>query len=213
MAARDLRTRLLRRAARAGIALTESVAEPLTAYFELLDRWNRKINLTSLDDPDAAIDRLLLEPLIAARQLPTGPFRFMDVGSGGGSPALPLRIAAPESDLVMVESKSRKAAFLREAVRHLQLNRAVVEAVRFEELLTRPEFHERFDLITLRAVRVETRTLFNLQAFLKIGGRLFLFRGPTGPDEPAVLPPLRFSSTSPLLEPLRSRLTILEKAR
>ncbi len=93
MAARDLRTRLARRASRAGVFLTDDLSEQLAVYYELLERWNRKINLTALDDPDLAIDRLLIEPVVASRYLPQGPITLMDVGSGGGSPALPLTLA------------------------------------------------------------------------------------------------------------------------
>ena len=211
MAARDHRSRLFKRAGRAGVFLTEILANQLLSYFELLERWNRKINLTSLDNPDAAIDRLLLEPLVAARHLPSTPFRLMDIGSGGGSPALPLKLAVPHAELTMVESKSRKSAFLREAVRHLHLDGTIVEAARYEELLTRPDLLERLDCVTLRAVRVESRTLLTVQAFLSVGGRMFLFRGPSGAHEPAVLPPLRFVSTTPLVDSLQSRLTILQK--
>jgi 16S rRNA G527 N7-methylase RsmG len=60
VAPRDFRTRLSRRAARAGVFIPEDLADRLVAYYELLVRWNRKINLTSLDNPDEAIDRLLL---------------------------------------------------------------------------------------------------------------------------------------------------------
>ena len=90
-----LRTRLTRRASKAGVFLPDDLAAKLVVYYELLERWNRKINLTSLEDLDQAIDRLLLEPVIAARHLPAGtePLDIMDVGSGGGSPALPLALA------------------------------------------------------------------------------------------------------------------------
>ena len=211
MAPRDFRTRLAKRARKAGVFLSDDLAAQISAYYELLDRWNRKINLTSLDDPDDAIDRLLLEPIVAARQLPGPVARLMDIGSGGGSPAIPLKLVAPGMALTMVEAKARKSAFLREAVRTLRLQQTVVETARYEELLARPELHETFDVLSLRAVRVEIRTLFTLQAFVRRGGLLFLFRGPSGPDVPEVVPPLRWLSTVPLIETLQSRLTLLQK--
>jgi 16S rRNA (guanine527-N7)-methyltransferase len=100
----------------------------LVTYFDLLFRWNQKINLTSLTNIDEAIDRLLLEPVAAARELAHSP-SIIDLGSGGGSPAIPLALALSAPRLVMVESRSRKAAFLREAVRELGMN-AVVEVAK-----------------------------------------------------------------------------------
>ena len=192
--------------------LAEELSTRLIAYFELLTRWNRKINLTSLDDVDEALDRLIVEPLVAARYLPPRASRLIDIGSGGGSPAIPLKLAAPGVRLTMVEVKARKSAFLREAIRHLSLENAAVETARYEELLARPELHEVHDVVSLRAVRVEGRVLNSLQAFLAPDGIMMLFRGPSGPQAPTMLvPPLEFTGTYPLVESLRSRLTILTK--
>ena len=101
---RDFAGRLKRRAQKAGVALPAEVAGKLEAYFELLTRWNAKINLTALNlaSGDEAIDRLLIEPLIAAKSVRPGDSSLIDVGSGGGSPAIPLAIASPQLSLTMV---------------------------------------------------------------------------------------------------------------
>jgi 16S rRNA (guanine527-N7)-methyltransferase len=205
--------RLLRLATRAGLRLSPELAEKLRAYFDLLVRWNARINLTSLGDRDLAIDRMLVEPLVAAQRIPDKKLNLLDIGSGGGSPAIPLGLARPKVSLTMVESKTRKAAFLREAVRTLELDGAAVETVRYEELLLRPEMHEAMELVTVRAVRVDRSLLDRLQAFVAPGGQIFLFRGPSGPDvPPSVRPPLSWRETAPLVASLRSRLVVLEKA-
>jgi 16S rRNA (guanine527-N7)-methyltransferase len=195
--------------------LPPPLASRLETYFRLLETWNRKINLTGLnlaEPTPETIDRLLIEPLVAARYIPAGAARMLDVGSGGGSPAIPIALVRSSISLVMVESKTRKAVFLREAVRAVELGMAEVAASRFEELLTRPELHEAHDLVTIRAVRIEPRVLSNLQAFLKTRGVLFLFRGATTADpSETVPPPLAWAATYPLLESLRSRLVVLEK--
>ena len=184
-------------------------------YYRLLATWNTKINLTGLRlseiSPDA-LDRLLIEPVVAAKYVLSGSSRMLDVGSGGGSPAIPLALALPNTRLLMVESKTRKSVFLREAVRALEMNGADVVTTRFEELLARPDLHEAHDLVTIRAVRVEARILGSLQAFAKPGGQIFLFRG-SGHSDPSesVTPPLMWQATYPLLESLRSRLVVLEK--
>jgi len=122
-----------------------------------------------------------------------------------------LKIQVPKASLVMVESKIRKGAFLREAVRKLGLTNVRVESRRFEELLTDASIHECCDVVTIRAVRIQLSTLVATQAFLKPGGRLALFRGP-GEDSLPGVPMLTLESDEPLVETLRSRLVILRKS-
>jgi len=197
------------------VAIDSDLTAALERYFDLLTRWNEKINLTSrlrAAGQDDSIDRLLIEPLVAARHIRPDARTLIDIGSGGGSPAIPLVLSTPRLHLRMVEAKTRKAVFLREAIRELGIGRAEVETSRFEELLTRPELHEALDVVTVRAVRVEPRTLLSLQAFLKPGGQLFLFRGPGGADiAGTITPPLAWAATYPLVDSLRSRLIVLEK--
>ncbi|HEY5552018.1 MAG: hypothetical protein A3J29_13885 [Acidobacteria bacterium RIFCSPLOWO2_12_FULL_67_14b] len=218
MANREFRDRLKRRAKAAGVSLEATLIESLETYYQLLAKWNAKINLTAFkltpSGEDDAIDRLLIEPVVAARYVPDAARTLLDAGSGGGSPALPLKLACPHLHLRMVEVKTRKAVFLREAVRTLGLRDAEVETARFEELLPRAELHESLDLVSIRAVRIETRTLLTLQAFLRTGGRLLLFRGPGGIDlEASAPPPLTWMATYPLVDSLHSKLVVLSKTR
>jgi len=100
------------------------VLAPLETYYRLLAQWNVKINLTALPlqpPTDSTFDRLFIEPLLAAELVPDLPGIWFDLGSGGGSPALPLKLIRPSLSLTLVESKTRKAAFLREALRALKL--------------------------------------------------------------------------------------------
>jgi len=206
-----VRERIERRARRAGVEASGVLTARLAEYVELLRHWNKRMNLTALDEKDDGLDRLIIEPLVAVSHVPHEG-RVIDIGSGGGSPAIPLKLAAPGLSLVMVESKVRKAAFLREACRQLEIDDVVVETGRYEALLSRPELHEVHDLLTLRAVRVEARTLRGLQAFVKAGGIVALFRGGGGSDVPVDLePPLAWEATYPLVRTLRSRLVVLEK--
>lgn len=208
--AQDYRRRITRRARRYNVSISDTAADRLGAYLDLLSMWNRRINLTSLDDPDVAVDRLVLEPLIAAKYV--GPAAsVIDIGSGGGSPAIPLKISLPGIALTMVESKTRKSAFLREAVRQLELDRVWVESRRYEELLGHPRMHESMDAVTVRAVRVESSVLLSFQAFLRVGGQVLLFRGPGSKGDSHFPPPLQFESEHPLIESLRSRLVVLRR--
>ena len=206
----DWRRRIGRRAKRANLDPSPDQIAAHAEYLSLLSAWNARMNLTALDDRDEAVDRLILEPMAAARVLQTAT-AILDVGSGGGSPAIPLKVQISQASLVMVESKIRKGAFLREAVRKLGLTNVRVESRRFEELLTDASVHECCDVVTIRAVRIQLATLVATQAFLKLGGRLVLFRGPGEEPLPAV-PMLAIESDGPLVETLRSRLVILRKS-
>jgi 16S rRNA (guanine527-N7)-methyltransferase len=214
MTSREFSDRVKRRARKAGVHLEETLVEKLEAYFRLLGAWNAKINLTALDlehDPDNAVDRLLIEPLVAVRHIDGGAASAIDIGSGGGSPAIPMALACSKISFTLVESKTRKCAFLREAGRQLGVGLRV-ETARFEMLLTRPEFHAAFDVCTMRAVRVEPKILLGLQALLRPGGQFLLFRGPAGAEAPSTLTPLLAPrATYPLVEALQSRLMVLDK--
>jgi 16S rRNA (guanine527-N7)-methyltransferase len=182
----EFRDRLARRTRRAKAPITLAMLEPLEAYFRLLAHWNAKINLTSLtlEPPtDEAFDRLLVEPLAASKQIPTDASTvWVDLGSGGGSPAIPLKIARPALKLTMIESKERKGAFLREAVRILELGDAIVKTERFETSVAASEQAGTADLVTARAVRTDAEFFQAAGRMLKNGGQLFLFRPAHSPN-------------------------------
>jgi len=184
----EFQARLRARAAEAGVTIPPEATARLEAYFRLLEKWNTRINLTAwpLDAPtDETFDRLLIEPMAAARFAAKAPEAWFDFGSGGGSPAIPFKIAQPEAKLTMVESKARKASFLREAVRALELTDTNVMNARFETISD--IYLNRLDLITVRAVKSD-RVLFGiLHRFLASDGRAFLFHStdtkPNVPDD------------------------------
>ncbi len=200
--------RIARRASRAGLELDSPLRQALAAYVDLLMRWNRRINLTALTDDDDGIDRLVIEPLVAAQRLPRHDAVVTDIGSGGGSPAVPMRLAAPSVRLRMVESRTRKAAFLREVVRRLALEDVAVEACRFEELADREDLAAQSDVVSVRAVRTGARMLGRIQPLLRADGVVFLF-GSTRARVDAVPAPWRADGVYPLLGP--SRLVVLRK--
>jgi len=214
VSSREFQERLARRARRAGLTIRPELGAQLEIYYRLLSTWNKKINLTGLNLSDygpESLDRLLIEPLVAASHVRPAVRSLLDIGSGGGSPAIPLALARSDISLLMVEAKTRKSVFLREALRALGLSRGDVVTARFEELLTKPPLHEAHDLLTIRAVRIESRVLMSLQAFVRPGGEIFLFRTSFGAPGPAtVTPPLVWKASYPLLEQASS-LVVLEK--
>lgn len=213
MTAREFKDRLSRRGKKVGIAIPGPLADQLWVYFQLLAKWNSKINLTGLDLTEPTpegLDRLLIEPLMAA-SFGEGATSLIDIGSGGGSPALPLALALPGVRLVMVEVKTRKSVFLREAARELGLATATVATARHEALLTDPSLHEAFDLLSVRAVRVEARVFSQLQAFVRPGGQLLQFRS-TAQATPLLPPPLQLVGSHALGDASQNQLLVIRKA-
>jgi 16S rRNA (guanine527-N7)-methyltransferase len=126
------------------VSVTDAQVESLLRHYELLVRWNRKMNLTSIRSPEEIVVRHYCESLFFAANIPEGWGDFADVGSGAGFPGVPMAVLRPEWDVTLVESHQRKAVFLRESTR-LSVNISVV-AQRAEEL-ARP-----FGAIVSRAV-------------------------------------------------------------
>ena len=180
MTSSEFRARLSARAKHAGVTIPADAQAQLEAYFQLLAQWNAKINLTALPlrlPTNETFDRLLIEPFAAAQYVADSAKTWFDVGSGGGSPAIPLKIAHPRAKLTMIESKTRKAAFLREAVRALGLPAVGVENQRFEEVADRTE-PQTIDLVTVRAVRSDPSLFASVQRVLSPIGRVFFFHSP-----------------------------------
>jgi len=172
------RRRLHERAREFGIELSPKVLDQFDAYFQLLAKWNERMNLTALplkalDAP--AFDRLFLEPLVAAPSIDVGPGNWIDIGSGGGSPAVPLKLIRPRWPLTLVESKARKSAFLREVARTLELPSTEVLTSRVEELP--PSASGRFTLATVRAVKLDDTLVEAVRALLPDAGRVCVFSG------------------------------------
>jgi 16S rRNA (guanine527-N7)-methyltransferase len=129
--------------------LSENSLEKFEAYLELLFKWNSKLNLTAIRDPETIIRRHLVESIQCAQVLPrlAEGATLLDFGSGAGLPGIPIAIFRPDIFVTLAESQKKKAAFLREAVRFLQLKADVFDG-RVEDM---PE-GTRFSIITLRAV-------------------------------------------------------------
>ena len=175
--ARDLESGL------GAMGLDIALASPLQAYLALLDRWNRAYNLTAIRDPREMVakhvlDSLAMQPFV--RELDT----LADLGTGAGFPGIPLALALPDLRVTLVESNGKKARFLREAVRTLQLDNARVAESRIEAL----DEPAAYDAITARALATLPLILQLGGHLLKPGGQLLAMKGARPDDEIAALP-------------------------
>jgi 16S rRNA (guanine527-N7)-methyltransferase len=124
--------------------LSDKQISQLEQHFNLLNRWNKILNLTAIKDVDEAVKRHYCESLFLGEHLPNRPLKIVDVGSGAGFPGIPVAVLRPECMVCLVESHQRKSVFLREATRNLPNLRIIPK--RAEEIT------ETFDWAVLRAV-------------------------------------------------------------
>jgi 16S rRNA (guanine527-N7)-methyltransferase len=115
------------------------------SYLSLFVRWNSQLNLSSVRDQEAIMERHLIESIAVVHSLPPGIRTLLDYGSGGGLPGIPIALCRPQIIVTLAESQNKKAAFLQEAVRVLGIS-ARVHADRAEAL------QSVFDCVILRAV-------------------------------------------------------------
>lgn len=152
--------------AAAGLQLLDAPAKAkFGLYLGLLLRWNSKMNLTAIRDADGIIRRHFVESIACAQALPMGIATVLDFGSGAGFPGIPIAICRPEIGVTLGESQNKKAGFLREVVRSLELD-ARVAAGRAEDI------KEQFDCVTLRAVDRMGRAVAAASRLVRPGGLL-----------------------------------------
>ena len=114
-----------------GLSLSGRARAQLLHYLDLLQKWNRVYNLTAIRQPGQLVSHHLLDSLSVLPHLVGA--RVIDVGSGAGLPGIPLAIARPDWEVVLIESNHKKGAFLRQAVIELELTNTAVAVVRAEE--------------------------------------------------------------------------------
>lgn len=165
-----------------GLDLLPAVQEKLLAYVALLYKWNRTYSLTALREQEKAVSHHLLDSLAVLPYVPKG--RLLDVGSGGGMPGIPLAIACPDLRVTLLDSNSKKAAFLQQATIELALPNISVHCGRVEQY--HPMFG--FSAITARAFSELADFVGVSRHLLEPGGRWLAMKGAWPHDEIRRLP-------------------------
>ncbi len=181
--------------------LPPKTLEQTSVYLELLLKWNARINLTAIRDEAGMIARHFGESFFAAQHLfEPGVFepcasvssssfstiRIIDIGSGAGFPAIPIKLWAGGAKLTMIEANHKKATFLREAIRTLALVDAEVISERAEIVAARKDLR-RADVVTFRAVEHFDEILKIAVTLLAPGGRVGMLIG-SGQRQASSLP-------------------------
>ena len=168
--------------AKANLALSADQSARLARYLDLLLEANQRMNLTRIVDREQAEVQHVGDALTVLPLLPREAFRLADVGTGGGVPGIPLAIARPDAEVLLVESTKKKAAFLRDTVAALELANVAVTDQRAEEV-GQSNHRETFDVAVARAVATMDWLIEWCIPLVKKGGRLLAMKGARAADE------------------------------
>ncbi|WP_286932653.1 16S rRNA (guanine(527)-N(7))-methyltransferase RsmG [Leclercia sp. UBA5958] len=122
----------------AGISLTDHQKNQLVAYVDMLNKWNKAYNLTSVRDPNEMLVRHILDSIVVAPHLEGA--RFIDVGTGPGLPGIPLSIVRPECQFTLLDSLGKRVRFLKQVQHELKLENITLVQSRVEEFPAEPPF-------------------------------------------------------------------------
>ncbi|UHM92186.1 16S rRNA (guanine(527)-N(7))-methyltransferase RsmG [Rahnella victoriana] len=169
--------------AAAGIALPDQQKQQLIGYVELLHKWNKAYNLTSVRDPMQMLVRHIMDSIVVNEHLQGS--RFIDVGTGPGLPGIPLAIVRPDSHFTLLDSLGKRVRFLRQVQHELGLKNIEPVQSRVEEFQPEPPF----DGVISRAFASMQDMLSWCHHLPEKGqGRFYALKGVRPDDELAVLP-------------------------
>ncbi len=167
-----------------GVEISSDLAEKLEKYAELLKIWNEKINLTAITDDEGIALKHFLDCLLVSKaaDFKKGD-KVIDVGTGAGFPGLVIAAAYPDVDVTLLDSTGKKLKAVEDMAVQMGVSNATVVHMRAEEAGKKPEFREKYDFATARAV-AELRVLLEYTLpFVKVGGTFLSLKGASAVDE------------------------------
>ncbi len=180
--------RLIEEANTFGVSLTEPQAIQMLVYLKAVLAENQFINVTSIRDFDQALTHHLLDSLSVVqvwREISpeTVPNRILDLGTGGGFPAIPLAIAWPESSVTAIDGTGKKIALVQRCLEATGITNVETIQARGADLPRQePKRRKTFDLAVARAVGTAEKLVREVAGLVKSGGKIFLMKGPEPPD-------------------------------
>ena len=180
----------------AGISLSDHQKNQLVAYVDMLHKWNKAYNLTSVRDPNEMLVRHILDSIVVAPSLEGE--RFIDVGTGPGLPGIPLSIVRPDAHFTLLDSLGKRVRFLRQVQHELALTNITPVQSRVEDFPAEPPF----DGVISRAFASLTDMVTWCHHLPGEAGRFYALKGQLPEEEIAQLPaPFSVESVVPLTVP------------
>ena len=173
---KQLESKLIEGSGALGCELTPEQAAKLLQFQSLLLDWNRKVNLTAITAPLEVVEKHLIDSLAAAELL-VEPAEVIDLGAGGGFPAIPLAIVRPQSRFVLVDAVGKKVGFLKAAIASLGLGNCRAIHARAEGSPAKEQLPV-VDVAICRAFMALPEWLRLAPAYVKPGGRVLAMLGP-----------------------------------
>ncbi|MGO1469682.1 MAG: 16S rRNA (guanine(527)-N(7))-methyltransferase RsmG [Tissierella sp.] len=175
---------LLKGVKKLNLELTERDKERFLNYKELLEEWNKKINITTITEDSEVDIKHFLDSLTAlSSDLFKGEKSVIDIGTGGGFPGIPLKILSDNLDVTLLDSLNKRIIFLDEVIEKLGLKGIRAMHGRAEELSRKAEYREKYSIAVSRAVAsLDTLSEYCLP-FVKVGGHFIAMKGPDVEEE------------------------------
>ena len=156
------------------LSLNDKQLESFEKYYSILIEYNKMFNLTAITERQEVYVKHFVDSIINVDKL-VGE-RLIDVGSGGGFPAIPIKIMREDIDVTLLEATGKKCEFLKAVIKELGLTNIRVINGRAEDYAKKTEFREKFDICSARAVaRLNTLSEYCLP-FVKVGGTFVAFK-------------------------------------
>ncbi|MCP4023620.1 MAG: 16S rRNA (guanine(527)-N(7))-methyltransferase RsmG [Desulfobacteraceae bacterium] len=169
-------------AVKTGVSLNDEQLTLLTSHAKTLHQWNQKMNLTAITDPLAMAEKHYIDSM-AVLAFVQEDKRLMDMGSGGGFPAIPLKILLPELKVTMVDSVQKKINFLKHVIRTLDLKEIEAVHARVQELFACKEYQTGFDYVISRGFTQLSNFVSLAVPFLSSRGRIIALKGKNAENE------------------------------
>ena len=157
------------------INLTKEQVDKFFSYYEMLVFYNNKFNITAITEKEEVYKKHFIDSALGVDKI-CGK-ALLDIGSGGGFPAIPLKIMNDGINLTMLEATGKKCEFLNAIKDELELSNVTVINGRAEELAKNTAFREKYDTVTARAVARLNILAEYCMPFIKVGGRFVAYKG------------------------------------
>lgn len=168
---------LTQKCAEFGVELSGQTAEKLDGYAEFLVEYNENVNLTAITDPEGIAIKHFADSLVPFAELDCAGLSVIDVGTGAGFPSVPLKTHDPSIKLTLLDSLNKRIVFLQKLCERLSLDGVQFVHGRAEEVARKPEYREKYDVATARAVASLRELAEYCLPFVKVGGIFVSLKG------------------------------------